>query len=93
MENIQDGTFEYLGTDDTGELQDWNRNWDYTDRLPEAVAVRLEMPGESRLKWPDLVAVKRMEGQGLGGRGAGLQQHIQQLINQRRNARRQQNEN
>lgn len=56
MEDIGDGEFIFLDSDqETGETF-WTDYWEEPDRLPLAVGVLLELESERGLVWPDLIA-------------------------------------
>ena len=55
LEGIRDAKFEFRELDpETGELGEWDSDWDDPQRLPLLVRLDVEFEEESRQHWPDL---------------------------------------
>ncbi|WP_170113432.1 prepilin-type N-terminal cleavage/methylation domain-containing protein [Ahniella affigens] len=52
IEGIERGSFEFIGLDETGKLEDWSETWKNTAVLPLAVRIKFRMTDESRYIWP-----------------------------------------
>ncbi len=85
VERVESAFFEYLGKDEEGELTAWSSNWDQPGVLPVAVRLSIELPEDSRLRWPDLVAGVRVDETALNGgaESRSYRQTIQDLISRR----------
>lgn len=81
LEGVDTAEFEFLGTDDEGELTGWSSNWEQMDKLPVAVRLNLELSGELNLHWPEMVAGVKVDEQAvLGGPGDGGQDAYKNAI-------------
>ena len=54
LENVGDVQFEFLGFTEDGEEVFWESFWEYTDRMPLAVSMQMELPRDNGMIWPDL---------------------------------------
>lgn len=54
IEGIEQGTFEFIGLDETGKLDDWSGDWKNTAVLPLAVRIKFRMSDGSRYIWPTM---------------------------------------
>lgn len=82
LEGVSSAGFEFLGKDEDGEVTEWTMSWDQQDVLPVAVRLNLEFAEDINLRWPDLVAGVRVDGQAVrGGSGrATYEQTIKDLV-------------
>jgi len=61
MEKIQSAQFQFLGRDETGELNGWVNRWESTGILPEAVSLDIEFTEDVYIQWPLLTASVRID--------------------------------
>lgn len=54
LENVGDVRFEFLGFTEDGEDVFWENFWEYTDRMPLAVSMQMDLPRDNGLIWPTL---------------------------------------
>jgi general secretion pathway protein J len=80
LENIQSGSFEFLGLDEEGLPLDWSSSWDQPDLLPVAVRLSVEIAEDVRMQWPELVAGVRIDESAIQG-GAGRPTYEQTIKN------------
>ena len=55
IEGIRSARFEYRGLDETGQLGDWEEEWDEPGTQPVLVRMKFEMEERSGYIWPDIV--------------------------------------
>ena len=81
LEGVKSAGFEFLGTDEEGELTDWASSWDQPDMLPVAVRLNVEFSADAQRLWPDLVAGVRVDESAIQGGGAGRKTYEQTIRN------------
>lgn len=90
LDDIESGTFEFLGRDENGELKAWAPRWDQPDVLPVVVTLDLEFSEEHPVVWPLLASSVKTDESALeaGGGVDNYRDMIQQLINESARPRR-----
>ncbi len=53
MEGIASGRFEFRELDETGELGEWNSDWETSERLPLMIRLVLEFDRDDARRWPE----------------------------------------
>jgi general secretion pathway protein J len=88
LEGIENGGFEFLARDETGELAGWLASWDEIGQLPVAVNLELAFNEDSLWIWPLMTTGVRVDESATqigGGRsGSGYQEAIRDLMENRR---------
>jgi general secretion pathway protein J len=84
LEGIQQAGFEFLTTDENGELAGWTAHWDSPGDLPAAVHVDLELGEDGNPVWPLLVTSVRIDGFRGAREGSAYSNAIQDLIREPR---------
>lgn len=85
LSGFRDAEFEYRALDEDGELGDWERDWDDSQRLPLMVRLKIEYDRDAPDRWPDLeipiltaTAATGLFNPGRGqGRGRGRRNMVQ----------------
>jgi general secretion pathway protein J len=61
LDDIESGSFEFLGRDGEGELTGWAPSWDDLEALPAVVGLQLEFVEGSPVAWPLLTTGVRVD--------------------------------
>ncbi len=87
LENVGSALFEFLGFDENGEEVFWDTFWEPRERLPLAIAMRLDYQRDNGLFWPEMITPVVIDGVGGAAPGPTRETMMDRLI-QRNESRR-----
>jgi len=68
LENVGDIAFEFLGFTEDGEDVFWGNFWEFSERMPLAISMHMDLPRDNGLIWPTLNTPIMVDNAAVGAR-------------------------